>query len=337
KRYHIAPVWRHEEPQKGRYREFYQCDADIVGSPYPEADAEILDLVVDVLKEIGFRDFKVLINDRRILSGVFENELRLSDPIPVYRIIDKLDKIGAEGVRKELVDKKYSEELVNAIMKLIEIRGNPFESLEVLCSKYSANTNVQKGCKHLLEALDLVNNVEYIEFDMSLVRGLDYYTGPIFEAVLSTPKIGSIAGGGRYDNLIGLFTNKEIPATGVSLGLERIIDAGLELGLISLSKLTVTEAQVIVIDWSFLKYAWKVLKILRSNGIKARIDLSRLSEEAQRRRAKRLRVPVLVFVGQREVETNTATVYHTASGRREVVSLDELPKIVNLLLDQERS
>ncbi|MEM4556214.1 MAG: ATP phosphoribosyltransferase regulatory subunit, partial [Acidilobaceae archaeon] len=106
KRYHIAPVWRHEEPQKGRYREFYQCDADIVGSPYPEADAEILDLVVDVLKEIGFRDFKVLINDRRILSGVFENELRLSDPIPVYRIIDKLDKIGAEGVRKELVDKK---------------------------------------------------------------------------------------------------------------------------------------------------------------------------------------------------------------------------------------
>ncbi|MEM1927334.1 MAG: histidine--tRNA ligase [Acidilobaceae archaeon] len=336
KRYHIAPVWRHEEPQRGRYREFYQCDADIVGSPYPEADAEILDLTADVLKEVGFSDFKILVNDRRILAGIFESELELSDPLPLYRAIDKLDKIGVEGVRRELLDKGYSREFVETVMKLIEIRGDPFASLDSLCSRYSSNTRIREGCEHLFKALDLVHNADRIVFDLSLVRGLDYYTGPIFEAKLSTPRIGSVAGGGRYDNLIKLFAGRDIPATGVSLGLERIIDASIELGLVSTSKQTLTEAQVVVLDWALSKYAWRVARILREAGVNTRIDLMRSSEDAQRRRARRLGVPVLVFIGQIEAEKGVATVYHAPSGRREVASLEELPRVVKALLAGEK-
>ncbi|MEM1873871.1 MAG: HisS family protein, partial [Acidilobaceae archaeon] len=279
---------------------------------------------------------KILVNDRRILAGIFESELELSDPLPLYRAIDKLDKIGVEGVRRELLDKGYSREFVETVMKLIEIRGDPFASLDSLCSRYSSNTRIREGCEHLFKALDLVHNADRIVFDLSLVRGLDYYTGPIFEAKLSTPRIGSVAGGGRYDNLIKLFAGRDIPATGVSLGLERIIDASIELGLVSTSKQTLTEAQVVVLDWALSKYAWRVARILREAGVNTRIDLMRSSEDAQRRRARRLGVPVLVFIGQIEAEKGVATVYHAPSGRREVASLEELPRVVKALLAGEK-
>ncbi len=331
KRYHIGPVWRHEEPQRGRYREFYQCDADIVGSPYPEADAEILLLLLDALDALSIGKVQVKVNDRRVLAGVFEEELGLQDPVKVYRAIDKLDKIGVDGVRAELLKQGLSEAVVNKIMEIIGWRGDPFEALEEVEKKYGGNKSVFEGIKHLRRVFELASD-DRIVFDMSLVRGLDYYTGPIFEAVPVDVKMGSIAGGGRYDGLIGMFLGEDIPATGVSIGIERIIDVGLETGIYTLDVKTVTQVQVIVVDHSAYDYAWLVARALRNNGLNVRIDLGRVSSQVQRRKAARLGIPILVYVGPREAESRSVVIYNSGSGERVEASLDDAGSIISKML-----
>lgn len=329
KRYHIAPVWRHEEPQKGRYREFYQCDADIVGSPYPEADAEIVNLVIDAIEALGFKEgFRVRINDRRLLRGIYEEELELENPLPVYRIVDKLDKIGEEGVEEEL-KKVLSQDKIEKIMELIRIRGSPEEVLSLVSTKYESNKTIAKAVSHLSEMIGLIKRRDRVMIDMSLVRGLDYYTGPILEVVLDEPRIGSVAGGGRYDNLIGIFTGQDIPATGASIGIERIIDAGLELGIYDLSMKTRTQIQVIVLDRSVYGYAWKLADSLRNAGFRVRIDLSRASGRVQRRKANKAGIPILVFIGPKEAEAGKATIYHVLNGERLEVDKERLADVLS--------
>ena len=325
KRYHIGPVWRHEEPQKGRYREFYQCDADIVGSPYPEADAEIVNLTVDALTALGFdRGYRVRLNDRRLLRGIYEEELRIENPLPVYRAVDKLDKIGLEGVRRELEKLGLEENKILKIIELLDLRGSPRELVELISRKYQGNRDVESALHHLSQLINLVNNPDIVELDLSLVRGLDYYTGPIIEVVLDKPRIGSVAGGGRYDNLIELFLGKKMPATGVSIGIERIIDAGLELGIYKLDKKTITRAQVIVLDQAYYGYAWRIANLLRSLGVNTRIDLSRAKERTQRKKALRQGIQYLLFIGKKEAESGTVTIYDSSTGRRIEVSVNSL-------------
>ncbi|MFP3227264.1 MAG: histidine--tRNA ligase [Caldisphaera sp.] len=332
KRYQIGPVWRHEEPQKGRYREFYQCDADIVGSPYPEADAEMINLIIDAVKSLGFESgFDVRINDRRLLSGIFEQELNIKSPITIYRIIDKLDKIGIDNVKKEL-SQLLNNDVVEKIIDLISMKGKPNEIVENIDKKYGKNTLVKNAYDHLNEMLGLVNNKDKVVIDLSLVRGLDYYTGPIYEVVLKEPKIGSVSGGGRYDNLAGIFSGKQIPATGGSIGIERIIDAGLELGIYNLDKKTFTEIQIIFIEKETFKYAWDVANLLRFNGYNVKIDLNRSKEDQQRKKANKLKIPLLIFVGKKEKETNTVTIYNTKTNERINVNISEIAvKIKNLI------
>lgn len=328
KRYHIGKVWRHEEPQRGRYREFLQCDADIVGSPHPEADAEIVSLAIDAIEALGFKGFRVKVNDRRLLAGVFEEELGLENPLSVYRAIDKLDKIGVEGVARELSSLGLSEGVLERIIEIIGWRGRPGEVLPEIVKKYGGNEKVVEASSHLEEAIALVGD-ERVMVDMSLVRGLDYYTGPILEVVLDEPRIGSVAGGGRYDSLIGMFSGRSIPATGVSIGIERIIDAGLELGIYSLGVKTVTDASVIVLDRGVYGYAWRVASVLRKGGVKTRIDLSRSSGQVQRRKASRMGVKVLVFVGKREAEAGMVTLYNSETGERVQVPVEGVVKAVH--------
>ncbi|MCE4620106.1 MAG: histidine--tRNA ligase [Desulfurococcales archaeon] len=325
KRYHIGPVWRHEEPQKGRYREFYQCDADIVGSPYPEADAEIINLTLDALAALGFeRGYRIRLNDRRLLRGIYEEELQIENPLPVYRAVDKLDKIGLEGVRRELEKLGLEENKILKIIELLNLRGNPEELISLISRKYQGNKEVESALDHLSQVIDLVNTPGFVELDLSLVRGLDYYTGPIVEVVLDKPRIGSVAGGGRYDNLIELFLGKKMPATGVSIGIERIIDAGLELGIYQLAKKTITKVQVIVLDQAYYKYAWKIASSLRSLGVNTRIDLSRAKERTQRKKALRQGIQYLVFIGKKEAESGTVTIYDSTTGKRMEISIDSL-------------
>ena len=329
KRYHIGRVWRHEEPQRGRYREFWQCDADVVGSPYPEADAEVISLNIEVMREFGFRDFTVKLNDRRLLTGVFEEELGISNPIPVYRSIDKLDKIGEEGVRADLLSKGMHEDLVDRIMGLISKRGKFSEIAEDLGS--IRNEAVSEALKHLEEIFSIVGD-ERLVFDLSLVRGLEYYTGPVFETVVREPRIGSLAGGGRYDRLIGMYSNRDVPATGVSVGVERLIDAGLELGIFDLDERSYVQVFVVSVRRDSWRYAWRVAEMLRREGFYVSLDLMRRSQSSQREYARKLGAKIVAFVGPKEEESRTVTLYTEQT--RMTVDLKEVVGSVKKLLSQ---
>ncbi len=334
KRYHIAPVWRHEEPQRGRYREFYQCDADIVGSRYPEADAEILNLTSTVLEEFGLVDHTIWVNDRRILRGVFEEELGIADPAPIYRAIDKLDKIGVEGVRGELEKIGLSPSLVERIMDIIELRGEIVDVARKLRDRYPGNKQVAEGSSHLEEMASSLRTKRVV-FSMSLVRGLDYYTGPIYEATVEKPRIGSIAGGGRYDNLIGMFTGNQIPATGISIGVERLIDAGLELGLFSIDRRTYTQAYIVNLareSPEAVEMVNDLAERLRRSGVNTAVDLMRRSPSKQREYARKLKIPILIYIGLREVEERKATIYIVEREERITIELDKAVETVKSIL-----
>jgi len=316
KRYHIGRVWRHEEPQKSRYREFWQCDADTVGSPYPEADAEIIKLNIEVMRDFGFQEFTVKVNDRRLLTGIFEEELGIDNPLPVYRSIDKLDKIGEDGVRADLLYKGMHEDLVDKIMGLISVRGEFEEVSENL--RGIKNEKVLQALSHLEEIFSILEEKNLL-FDLSLVRGLEYYTGPVFETIVKEPRIGSLAGGGRYDRLIGLYSGRDVPATGVSIGVERLIDAGLELGVLNLNKKSYIQAFVVSVRRESWRYAWKVAEILRSGGFYVSLDLMRRNQSNQREYARKLGTEVMIFVGPKEEENETVTLYR--DGKRKSVPL----------------
>jgi len=317
KRYHIGRVYRHEEPQKGRYREFWQCDVDIIGSPYPEADAEILRVVGEVLKEIKLPGYVVKINDRRILRGIFEKKLKIRDVLKVYRIIDKLDKIGWRGVKKEL-KQILPLEKVQEIEEIVSFGGDFEEIAENVLRIFGEVEDVKKGIEHLLAIKEMVKLP--LKFDLSLVRGLDYYTGPIFEVVVKRPRIGSVAGGGRYDELIGKLSGKDLPATGCSLGIERIIDAGLELGVFKIEKRTVNE--VFVVNINAKRYGMKIAEILREGGIKASFDLMRRNWKKQMEYARKMGIPLVVIVGKKEEKEKKALIIW--KDKREEVKAEDL-------------
>ena len=236
RRYQLSPVWRAERPQRGRYREFYQCDVDIVGIASMSADAEILGVVVTALKRLGFPQFSVKINNRKLLTGMGQYsgvpDAQLGD---LYRSVDKFDKIGAEGVQKELLTRGIDNEVVARMMDLIQSRQEGLANLDYLQSVMGDIPAAAEGIRELRELAgyldDAYISMENYEFDFTMVRGLGYYTGPIFETVITEPNLGSVTGGGRYDDLVGLFRKESLPTTGTSLGIERIIDL---MGLLNL-------------------------------------------------------------------------------------------------------
>src|SRR5581483_2761764 len=251
KRYQIAPVWRAERPQKGRYREFYQCDADIVGTASMLADAEIIAMIFVILSELGFQEFVTKLNNRKILTALGE----YSGVPPallggLYRALDKLDKIGREGVREEMLKNEIPSDAAEKILDLIAL---PVDDLEGWREKLREYPLGAQGIAELQELLQFTRalgvNPARLQVDLTMVRGLEYYTGPIFETVVTEPKIGSLTGGGRYDGLIGLFSKTSLPATGTTIGIERIIDVMDELQMFppNLGK-TVTQVLVTVFD-----------------------------------------------------------------------------------------
>jgi len=316
KRYHIGRVWRHERPQKGRYREFWQADADIVGSPYPEADAEVISLTIDAFLELGFKNFILKLNDRRLLSGIFEEELKLAKygekkMLEIFRAIDKLDKIGIEGVENELRKIGLKDTEITKIREIIAIHGETEEILSQLLEKFGRNEKVKIAIDHIMQILDNIPKdlLKFIQFDLSLVRGLDYYTGPCWEIVIPDVKIGSLSGGGRYDDLIGIYTGEKIPATGTSLGVERIIDAGLILEIFKLNRKTYTRVFIVTIDKKYRKYANEIARIFRMHGIPTQIDLMRRTWRKQVEYAKKKRIKVIAFIGEKESKTRTITIH----------------------------
>jgi len=325
KRYHIGRVWRHERPQKGRYREFWQADVDIVGSVYPEADAELLDLSINAMLKLGFKDFVIKLNDRRILRGIFEEELALTNVIDIYRAIDKLDKIGYEGVKEELKKIGLDEDTISRLLEIISKEYNVEENMLNLVEEFPKNNNVREGINHLLSVIDyLGSNKRYVSFSLSLVRGLDYYTGPVWEIILRDVQIGSVAGGGRYDDLIEKYAGASYPATGTSFGVERLIDVGKQLGIFRTDKTTFTEIYIISMTPKAYKVIWNIASELRKEGFSVQIDLMRRSERKQREYASKKGIPILIIIGEKELSTNEAILYIRDTGERIVIKRHEL-------------
>jgi len=313
KRYCIAPVWRYEEITAGRKREFYQCDIDVAGSESMEADAECIACAVECFKSLGFKEFKIKINNRKILEGFLELIKKEVEPeaivefssVEVFRAIDKMSKIGLEGVKEELKKIGFKGSQIDELLKIASIKG----SFEYVMKK---GREVLKGIKIAEDGLDELEEVfkfsevyeisDYFELDFGLARGLDYYTGPIFEIAVETKRsIGSIAGGGRYDNLIGLLGGRPVPATGISLGIERIIEIMKDEGMFNLPK-TKVKAFVANVNEKVKDETAKIAQELRKNGISCQTDLMGRNLTKQLELADNLGIPYAIIVGEKELK-----------------------------------
>lgn len=312
KRYAIAPVWRYEEPQAGRLRQFYQADVDICGSSSMEADVECIACAVDCLKALGFKDLKVRINNRKVLEAFVEivkekipEEAKIEfGSLEVFRAIDKLGKIGVEGVKEELKKIGMPRKQIEELLDIVSLNGKYEEVLkkgeELLKNKQKGKEGIEE-LRQIYEISKFYGISELLVLDFSLARGLDYYTGPIFEIEIKGGKIGSIAGGGRYDNLIELYGGKPTPATGISLGIERIIEILKNEIKVKLPR-TKVKVFVVNVEESVKKEAIEIADILRKKGIPTQVDLMNRSLTKQLEYADSLGIPFVVIVGRKEVE-----------------------------------
>ena len=325
KRYQLAPVWRAERPQRGRYREFTQCDADIVGVAGMSADAEVLGVVHSALTGLGFPQFTMRINNRKLLTAIGQfsgvPDARLGD---LWRSIDKFDKIGAEGVRAELVERGIEAEAVARVMALVGAQAPDSDSLDSIDQAMGELPAAQEGLCELRELTARLGEMnipaDAWAIDFTMVRGLGYYTGPIFETVIEQPNLGSVSGGGRYDNLIGLFRRNSLPTTGVSLGIERIIDLmdALDLYPAQLGG-TVVQVLVAVFDEETRPQATRLAAELRSAGIRCELHLEARRIGRQLQSADRRGIPLVVLQGSGELERAQVKIRRLADGsEREV-------------------
>ena len=331
KRYQIAPVWRAERPQKGRYREFYQCDADIVGSKSMLADAEIVTMIYTVLQTLGFKSFVTKINNRKILTGIGQyagvpNEMLGG----LYRSIDKLEKIGVDGVREEMTKSEIPAKVVDKMVDLVSIQPNNFGELRECLGDISS---AREGLDELEQLATLLGDSDVpranYQFDFAMVRGLAYYTGPIYETFVTEPKIGSLTGGGRYDELVGLFMNQSIPTTGTSFGIERIIDVMDELAMYpaSIGK-TVTQVLVTVFNRDLMGASIRVANALRAAGINAELALDADGLGKQLKYSAAKVIPFALIIGPDENAAQKATLRDLTSGEQILIAQDELTNVI---------
>ncbi|MGE5264831.1 MAG: histidine--tRNA ligase [Acidobacteriota bacterium] len=328
KRYQIAPVWRAERPQKGRYREFYQCDVDIVGASSMLADAEIVTMIYVLLTRLGFKSFVTKINNRKILIGIGQyagvsNELLGG----LYRSIDKLQKIGPEGVREEMAQNRIPADVISKVMNLIAIPNGDFGELR---EQLGSVPIVMQGLDELEQLASYLTATNVppanYQFDFSMVRGLAYYTGPIYETIVTEPQIGSLTGGGRYDELVGLFSNQSIPVTGTSFGIERIIDVMEELSMFppNLGK-TVTQVLVTVFNRELVGTCIRLAYELRAAGWNTELGLDTDSLGKQLKYAGSKGIPFAAIIGPDEATAQRVTLRDLTTGEQTLLSQSDLP------------
>ena len=328
KRYQIAPVWRAERPQRSRYREFYQCDVDIVGCDSMIADAEIVTIAYQALCQLGFKGFRILISNRKILQAISELHGVTSTEVPsVWRVIDKWDKIGRDGVRGDLVNLGLSEDVIDRLLGTLDLFGTATEVLGTIGARLAGNAGGRDGVRELEEIvsyLELAGVPEaFYQIDLHMVRGLDYYTGPIFEIVVDEPKIGALSGGGRYDHLIGQLGAPEAPAVGIALGLERLIDVIDELDMAPPEiRSTVTTVLVTIFDSLRQADSLATAARLREAGVNCEVFLGPEKLASQLRYANRKNIPIALILGPDEIETGTVVVRNLISGHQSQVARD---------------
>jgi histidyl-tRNA synthetase len=332
KRFAIGPVWRYENPSEAHYREFWQADADIVGVSDQIADAEILATTVDCLRSLGFKDFVIKLNDRRILEAFIELVgMPEEKALDIIRSVDKFGKIGRDGVVKELSKYVQNEDSMIKLLDLISIKASAEDVLEHAAKCLEKQPEGVKGCVALKSILDYskpFGYYDYIVVDLTLARGLDYYTGPVFEvSAKGYEDYGSIAGGGRYDEIIGLFGGEPTPATGVALGIERIVQLlDRKNGFVNL-RLGV-EVLVSPVSESVKSTAIEVAQSLRKSGISTTLDLLGRGLSKQLNFADRKGIRKVIIVGEKELKKGCVTLRDMATGDQKKVKIDELPSLL---------
>lgn len=330
KRFQVQPVWRADRPQKGRYREFYQCDADVVGSASLLNEAEFVLIYDEALSKLGLKDFSIKINNRKILSGIAEVVNKADQIVDMTVAIDKLDKIGLDGVSKELMERGFTEENIEQIKPIILLQGTTEEKLASLRKVLAPSAIGLKGCDELetvfnyLKSFSLQNGK--VELDITLARGLNYYTGAIFEVKTNEVQMGSIGGGGRYDDLTGMFGLKDLTGVGISFGADRIYDVLEELNLFPQATNQSTRVLICPFDAEGESYALPLLQQLRAQGINTELYPAGAKIKKQLDYANNKHVPYVVMIGSDEMQTGLLTVKDMQSGTQEKLTAEQLLK-----------
>ncbi len=331
KRYQIQPVWRADRPQKGRYREFYQCDVDVIGSNSLLNEVELVQIINDVFTRLKINTV-VTINNRKILSGIAEVIGENSRIIDITVAIDKLDKIGLEKVNAELAEKGVSEEAIGKLQPILSLKGNTAEivwQLEQILATSEIGLKGVSEIKKLFGYLDSLQLNTEVELDLTLARGLNYYTGAIFEVKAKDAEMGSICGGGRYDDLTGIFGLPNVSGVGVSFGAERIYDVLLQANLFPEHSAETTKVLFVNFGEREEAYCLPVLAEIRKSGINAEIFPDSAKMQKQMTYANRKNIPFVVLAGESEMQTGKLTLKNMETGEQTSVSPEEL---INILL-----
>ncbi len=328
KRYQIQPVWRADRPQKGRYREFYQCDADVVGTDSLICEAEIVLMLQEILTNLGIQDFTIKINNRKILSGIAEVIGLKGSEVALTVAIDKLDKIGKDKVIEELLEKGFSEESIQKLEPIFSLSNSKENIFQNLRSWLKSSEIAQKGIEELEKVWNLVENfglnTDKMQLDITLARGLSYYTGAIFEVKANGVQIGSISGGGRYDNLTGTFGMPGLSGVGISLGVDRIFDVMEELKLFPENQTVTTQILLTNFDAEAEAYSLPLLKKLRDAGINAEIYPESSKIKKQFDFANKKSIPFVAVIGSDEIQSHLLTLKDMNTGEQHKLSIDEI-------------
>jgi histidyl-tRNA synthetase len=328
KRFQVQPVWRADRPQRGRYREFYQCDADVVGSSSLLNEAEFIMIYDEALSKLGLKDFTIKINNRKILSGIADVIGKSDKIIDLTVAIDKLDKIGLDGVIKELLEKGFSVEDIEKLKPVILLEGPNDVKLQSLRDALKDSTIGLKGCEELQTVFNYIANgplqTANLQLDITLARGLNYYTGAIFEVKTDEVAMGSIGGGGRYDDLTGMFGLKDLTGVGISFGADRIYDVMDELNLFPSTTNQTTKVLICCFDIEGETYALPLLHSLRQNDINAELYPAGAKIKKQLDYANNKNIPYTIVIGSDEMESGLLTFKDMASGLQEKLGIKEI-------------
>ena len=331
KRYQIQPVWRADRPQKGRYREFYQCDADVVGSDSLLNEVELMQIVDTVFSRFGIR-VQIKINNRKILSGIAEVIGAADKIVDITVAIDKLDKIGIDNVNAELREDGLSEEQIAKLQPIIQLSGSNDEKLTTIADVLKDSETGLKGVEEIRFILNVLKTIglkNEIQLDLTLARGLNYYTGAIFEVKALDVQIGSITGGGRYDNLTGIFGMPGLSGVGISFGADRIYDVLNQLDLYPKDSVTATQVLFINFGEQETAYCLPIIYNVRARGIRAEIFPDSAKMKKQMAYANAKQIPFVALAGENEIKEGKLTLKNMSTGEQQMLTPEEVIEKLN--------
>ncbi len=332
KRYQIQPVWRADRPQKGRYREFFQCDADVIGSNSLLNEVELIQIIDRVFRKLNIK-VTIKLNNRKILAGLAETIGHPEKLIDITVAMDKIDKIGPDKVYEEMRSKGISDDAINMLEPFMNLQGNSTDAKMNCLREFVGDSAIgNKGLLEIEKVLEYASQLDIeneLELDLTLARGLNYYTGAIIEVVAKDVKMGSICGGGRYDDLTGIFGLKDVSGVGISFGADRIYDVLSELNGFPDESISGTQLMIVNFGGKEEEFALKVLQDFRNAGIKTELYPEAAKMKKQMSYANANNIAFVLLAGDREIESGKLTLKNMASGEQQSLSVDEIIKLIN--------